>query len=150
MFNEQVMLRCGNCGARNRVAKTRLNEHPVCGKCKNPLPADHPYPMRVLEVSDSSFYLEVYGFPGSVVANFYSTSCPHCRTLAPVLDALAKDYAGKIKFVKVNTERNPMVAGQLNVLGLPTLILFKKGEKVHRIDGALPRQHLEQQLSVLL
>jgi len=82
-----------------------------------------------------------------VVVDVWAPWCGPCRFVAPVIEDLAKDYAGKIAFGKVNVDQNRRVATQYSVASIPTLLVFKNGQLVDRIIGAMPRQTLEPKIT---
>jgi thioredoxin 2 len=149
MEADSVIITCPNCGTKNRIPKSRLSEKPVCGKCRAPLSAqaslDHP-----VEVTDQTFQREVLSFPGSVVLDCWAPWCGPCKMVAPILDQLAKEYAGRIKFAKLNTDENQRTAGQYSIQSIPTLLFFKGGKLVDRKVGALPKGEIERQLRSIL
>lgn len=149
MENEPVIITCPRCGTKNRIPKSRLADKPVCGKCRTPLstqpPLDHP-----VEVTDQTFQREVLSFSGSVVLDCWAPWCGPCKMVAPILDQLAKEYAGRIKFAKLNTDENQQTAGQFSIQSIPTLLFFKGGKLVNRQVGALPKGEIERQLSSIL
>lgn len=150
MNHENVIVRCSHCGARNRIPGERIRERPVCGKCRQPLSTALAYPEHPVHVDDRTFNGEVLNFNGPVVAFFWAPWCAHCQRLMPVIDQLAMEYAGKIKFVKILSEQSPITSTHYDVMGLPTLLLFKGGKPVNRLFGALPREQLEYNLKALL
>ncbi|VVB53465.1 Thioredoxin [uncultured archaeon] len=83
---------------------------------------------------------------GVTVIDCWAPWCGPCRMLSPTIDQLAKDYAGKITFGKLNVDENPNAAGQYDIMSIPTLLVFKDGKLVDRITGALPREMLEPRL----
>ena len=127
----------------------RIKDKPVCGKCRTPLPLrfslDHP-----VEVTDRTFQQEVLSFPGSVVLDCWAPWCGPCRMVAPILDQLAREYAGRIKFAKINTDENQRTAGQFSIQSIPTLLFFRGGKLVDRQVGALPKGEIERHLRSLL
>ncbi len=149
METDQIIIACPKCGTKNRIPGNRLSNKPVCGKCRAPLSAqsalDHP-----VEVNDQSFQREVLSFPGSVVLDCWAPWCGPCRMVAPILDQLAKEYAGRIKFAKLNTDENQRTAGQFFIQSIPTLLFFKEGKLVNRQVGALPKGEIEKYLRSLL
>jgi len=150
MNGRNIIAKCDKCGARNRIPENRMRDRPVCGKCRAPLSTTLIYPEYPLNVNDQSFFNEVVQFRGAAAAFFWAPSCPHCVRMLPLIDELAKQYAGKIKFVKLVTEQSPATASRFDVLGVPTLILFKAGRQVNRLFGALPKEQLEYHLHALL
>jgi thioredoxin 1 len=85
-----------------------------------------------------------------VVVDFWAEWCMPCRMLAPVIEELAKEYAGKIVFGKLNVDENPMTTAKFGIMGIPTLIIFKNGQPVDRIIGAMPKRQIEARLNSYL
>ncbi len=94
-------------------------------------------------VTDSTFESEVLKAQQPVLIDFWATWCAPCRAIAPVVEQLAKDYAGKLKVVKVDIDQNPKVPTQYDVRSIPTLLVFKDGKVVGQIVGAVPRAKIE-------
>jgi thioredoxin 1 len=78
-----------------------------------------------------------------VLVDCWAPWCGPCRILAPTIEALAKDYAGKMAFYKLNTDENPKVAAQYRIYSIPTLFIFSDGKLSETITGAVPRQYIE-------
>lgn len=97
---------------------------------------------NLLHVTDASFEAEVLKSDIPVVVDFWAEWCGPCRMIAPVLEALAQEYAGKVKIVKVNVDENSVSAATYGVRGIPTLLLFKAGNVVDTKVGALPKGQL--------
>ncbi len=100
---------------------------------------------RPVDISDTTFTSTVQSHP-LVVVDCWAPWCGPCRIVAPILEAMAKDYAGTILFSKLNVDENPRVAMQYQIMSIPTLLVFKDGRLVDRIVGALPRPMLEQKI----
>ncbi|MCW3135036.1 MAG: thioredoxin [Methanophagales archaeon] len=98
---------------------------------------DHP-----LTIDDDSFVETVRKYP-LVVVDCWAPWCAPCRMVAPVIEELSKEYAGKVVFGKLNVDENPRVATEFAIMAIPTLFIFKNGEPVDVIQGALPKQYLE-------
>jgi thioredoxin 1 len=94
---------------------------------------------NVHEVSDTSFDGDILKSTVPVLVDFWAPWCGPCRTVAPIVDDLANQYAGKIKVAKVNVDESQQVAFQYQVTSIPTFILFKNGRVADRVLGALPR-----------
>lgn len=94
---------------------------------------------NVIEINDSNFDSEVVNSNIPVVVDFWATWCGPCRKLGPVIDEIAKDYEGKVKFVKVNVEECIDTAKKYSISGLPSLIVFNQGEAVERMAGLMPK-----------
>jgi thioredoxin 1 len=90
-------------------------------------------------VTDSSFEQDVISSEVPVLVDFWAPWCGPCRVVASVVDEIANQYEGKIKVVKLNTDDNPNVATQYGIRSIPTLMLFKGGQKVDSVVGAVPK-----------
>ena len=96
----------------------------------------------VLAVSDDSFESEVLQSPAPVLVDFWAPWCAPCRAIAPVVEELARDYAGKLKVVKMNVDDNPRTPSQYGVRGIPTLLLIHGGQVKEQLIGAQPKAKL--------
>jgi thioredoxin len=90
---------------------------------------------NVIAVTTEDFGPEVMNAAEPVVVDLYADWCGPCRALAPLLDRFAQAYAGRVKFVKVNVDDEPRVAGYFEVASIPTLLVFDRGQLVHRSNG---------------
>ncbi|HEY8312876.1 MAG TPA: thioredoxin [Candidatus Baltobacteraceae bacterium] len=99
------------------------------------------------EVSQSTFHEEVLHNDQPVLVDFWASWCGPCKMLAPVVEKIAASHSGKAKFVKLNTDENPSLAGEYQVSGIPCLILFKGGQPVDRIVGYVSEQTITSMLS---
>ncbi len=102
------------------------------------------------EVTDAEFEQEVLKADLPVVVDFWAEWCGPCHQIAPILEKLAEEYDGKIKFVKLDTEENFETSESYGVLSLPTLLVFKEGQQIERITGARPRGDLKRSLDKAL
>jgi len=102
-----------------------------------------------IKVEDDSFDQSVSQHP-LIVVDCWAPWCGPCRMVAPVIDELAKAYAGKIVFGKLNVDENPQTAGRFGIMSIPTLLVMKKGKEVDRIVGAVPRQVIETRIRKLI
>src|SRR6185369_1224951 len=105
---------------------------------------------KVMAFTDTNFEREVLQSETPVLVDFWATWCAPCKAIAPLVDAAADEYAGKIKVGKVNVDENPATPGKYGVRGIPTLILFKDGAVIDQIVGAVPKSQLEALLAKAL
>jgi thioredoxin len=105
---------------------------------------------NIAHVSDDSFDSEVLKSSLPVLIDFWAPWCGPCRAVAPIVDELAGEYAGKLKIVKMNVDENPRTPARYGVRGIPNLILFKNGEVQQQIVGAVPKAHLVKAISTVV
>ncbi len=105
---------------------------------------------KLVTVTDSNFEAEVLKSTQPVLIDFWATWCGPCRAIAPVVEQLATDYAGKVKVGKLDVDHNQGVATQYGVTSIPTLLVFKEGKVVGHIVGAVPRPKIEELLKKAL
>jgi len=149
MEQDSIIIRCGHCGTKNRVPKARLNQGPVCGKCKTPLTIGKGLDKPV-DITDNTFDSEVLSAAGPVLVDCWAPWCGPCRMVGPVLEQLAREYAGQVKIAKLNVDENPRIASRYSIRSIPTMLLFNRGEMVNSMVGALPKQEIERHLRPLL
>ena len=143
MANERVLIRCRSCGTRNRIPVVRLQDSPRCGSCKQPFPPI-PITARPVMVTDRTFADEVITSPLPVLLDCWAAWCAPCGAISPILEDLARAYAGRLKIAKLNVDQNPMTASRYSVMSLPMLLFFRDGKVVDSAAGALPRQEIER------
>jgi thioredoxin 2 len=139
-----IHLRCPSCGATNRVPVEKLGGHAkaVCGRCKTPLPvASGPVP-----VTDATFGAEVEQSPLPVLLDLWAPWCGPCHMLAPTIDQLATELAGRLKVVKLNIDDNPMTASRYGVQSIPTLLVLEGGREIGRLVGVQPKEAILRRL----
>jgi len=99
------------------------------------------------EVSEKDFNQEVVASDQPVLVDFWAPWCGPCKMIAPIVEKVAGNHAGRAKFMKLNTDVNPSVAGQYQVSGIPCLILFKGGQAIDRIVGYVSEQAINSMLA---
>lgn len=97
-------------------------------------------------VTDQSFKSEVIDSPIPVLVDFWAAWCGPCRTVAPVVEEIAREYNGKLKVVKVDVDASQDVSAQYRIFSIPTLMVFKGGQEVERVVGAVPKNMLVAKL----
>jgi thioredoxin 2 len=135
---------CPNCGAKNRL-DPQARSAPVCGRCRTPL-----LPAAPVTVTDGTFPQMLAESRVPILLDLWAPWCGPCRMLAPTLDQLASEYAGRVVFAKVNIDENSETAGRYRVDSIPTLILFKDGKVLQKLVGVQPRQTIQQALRVAM
>lgn len=101
---------------------------------------------NTVELTDSNFDQEVLQSPIPVLVDFWATWCAPCRLIAPAVEAIAKDYAGRAKVGKVNVDENMSTSGKYNIRGIPALLVFKGGELRDQIVGASSKENIQAML----
>ena len=100
--------------------------------------------------TDANFKTDVLKSKIPVLVDFWAEWCGPCRMLAPIVEKIAKDYAGKIKVGKLNVDDNPDTPGELGIQGIPTIMVFKNGEMVKRIVGFQPEDKIKGEIDSIL
>jgi len=103
---------------------------------------------NVVKLTDATFDTEVLQADTPVLIDFWAEWCGPCRMVAPIIDALAEDYDGRVKVAKLNVDENPQISRRFNIRGIPTLLLFKDGELKETAVGLRPKPQLEQLLDL--
>ena len=104
----------------------------------------------VTSVTVDTFEKVVIQSSDLIMVDFWATWCGPCKIVAPVVEELAQEYAGKVNFAKVNTDENPDIASRFNIRGIPTLIFFKDGKVLDQIVGAVPKAQLKSKIDSFL
>ena len=143
-MSDAPLIRCPACGATNRVPREKLEQglQPVCGRCKTPLPVD----TRPVTVTDATFAAAVEGSLVPVLVDAWAPWCGPCRMIAPMVDQLAVELAGRARVAKLNVDENPVTATRFGLRSIPTLLVFKGGREVDRIVGVQPKAEIARRL----
>ena len=132
------ILTCAGCGKRNRIRPSARGS-PHCGSCGKPLP-------WLVNAADGTFDLEARSSV-AVLVDLWAPWCGPCRFVGPILEELSREFAGRLKVVKVNVDENPQVAARFDARSIPTLVVLRDGQVVDRIVGAMPKGDLTVRLS---
>ena len=149
---EPLLVTCPACGATNRIRPDAAQEQrargavPVCGRCKKWLPVPAAAGAGPVAVTDATFAAEVELSPVPVLVDAWAPWCGPCKVLAPVLDELASDFAGRVRVAKLNVDENPATAARFGIRGIPTLLVLRAGREVDRIVGVLPKTEIARRL----
>lgn len=148
--DEFVLVNCPSCRAKNRIPLGRIGQSGHCGRCHSTLSTDSFYSDTPVAVTDARFELLSRRSPLPVLVDFWAAWCHPCHQMEPIIDALARDLAGRLLVLKVDTEREVATAARFSVRGVPTLVVLRSGLEVDRIPGALPLPALRQRLERFL
>jgi thioredoxin 2 len=143
--DDSIIHTCPSCGAANRIPRRRSGDDPICGRCKTAL-----LPPEPVTVTDASFSEIVEGSPIPVLVDFWAPWCGPCRSVAPVLEQIARERKGRLKIAKLNVDENPVVASRFGIQSIPTMLLLRGGQTVTQLVGALPKRELDARLDRFL
>ena len=105
---------------------------------------------HMVELNSDNFETEVSNFKGTVLVDFWAPWCGPCRMVGPVVEELAKEYVGKAKVAKLNTDDAPDIASKFGIRSIPTLLFFKDGSVVQQLVGAYPKSKINEKLQSAL
>ena len=139
-----MIVACPSCSRSNRVPASRLSDKARCAECKEPLlPIAKP-----VTVSSQEEFDELAAAPVPVLVDFWATWCGPCRAVAPELEKLSADRAGKVLVAKVDTDALPEVAGRFGIRSIPTMVLLRGGQEAKRVSGAMPASAIASGLAI--
>ena len=135
-----VLVACPSCGARNRQRYADFNRRIRCGRCK----ADLPPPSEPVEAPDAaSFDALIATTPVPVLVDFWAPWCGPCRMMAPEIEKAARQMAGAVLVVKVNTDAVPELGERFGIRSIPTLAVFRNGREASRVSGTRSASDIE-------
>ena len=147
-MSDTLLIRCRSCGSNNRVPQEKIERglEAICGNCKTPLPVVH----EPITVTDATFQAEVESSPLPVLVDMWAPWCPPCKLIAPVIDQLAAEMAGRVRFAKLNVDENPRTTQRFNPMAIPTLVVLKQGQEIDRMLGVQSKQAIARRLELVI
>ena len=123
---------CPHCNTVNRIATDRLQEKPLCGKCKRAL-----FMARPLELTSGNFQPHISRSDIPIIVDFWAPWCGPCKMMAPAFAKAAVQIEPKARLAKLNTEQEQTIAAQFSIRSIPTMVIFKGGRELARQSGAM-------------
>ena len=139
------LIRCPKCGAKNRV-KAEAAQKAVCGRCKTALQRE----IKPEIITDANFAEKVEKSPIPVLLDLWAEWCPPCRLIAPVIEQLATELAGKARVGKLDVDKNPATASRFQARSIPTLLILKDGCEIDRLIGLQSKEAILRRLQTHL
>jgi thioredoxin 2 len=137
MVAQPTIVKCLNCETRNRVRPTATGI-PRCSVCHAPLP-------WIVEATAGSFDEEIRASV-PVLVDFWAPWCGPCRMVSPVVERMGREYAGRLKVVKLDIDRAPAISARYDIQGIPLLVVLRDGQEVDRVVGGVPPARLKAML----
>jgi thioredoxin 2 len=140
------LIKCPACGSTNRLPPLQPGRKAICGRCKTPL----QLPNRPAHVTDATFSDDIEKSPVPVLLDLWADWCGPCHMLAPTIDQLSSELAGRVMVAKLNIDENPDTARRFGVRSIPTLLVLKNGREVDRLVGVQPKEEIVRRLETVL
>lgn len=129
---------CPHCNSVNNIPQKDSYKKANCGKCKGSL-----LEKNLIELSTSNFDEVIVNSEIPVIVDFWAPWCGSCKMMAPTFESVSKKYPLKMLFAKVNTEQEQQLGAMYNIRSIPTLVIYKNGQEIDRVSGALDANSLD-------
>ena len=144
-MNENLHYVCPHCHSTNRVPVSKLSEHPTCGHCKEDLITGSP-----VALNTDSFSRHVMRSQFPVVVDFWAPWCGPCQSMAPAFAEAAERLKLTAQLGKLDTEAYPQAAAPYGIRSIPTMVVFREGQEIARVSGAMPVGEIERWVKSVL
>ncbi|MGY3484838.1 thioredoxin 2 [Bradyrhizobium sp. USDA 4011] len=131
-MSEAHQIVCGHCGRTNRLPAGRAPDGARCGSCHQPMFTGHP-----IEVDEEGFARQVANSDVPLLVDVWAPWCGPCRAMAPMFERAAQQLEPKVRLLKLNSDRAAATSSRLNITGIPTLLLMRRGREIARHSGAM-------------
>ncbi len=148
--SDSYMMRCSNCGTKNRIPSDKIGSIAKCGKCRSPINTEELAIEKPVIVTDDDFETNVLKSSLPVLLDCWAPWCGPCKMIGPVMDELAGNWKGRIRICKLNTDENPVISTKYQIASIPTMLIFDNGQLKDTLVGALPKQHIVQKMTPYL
>ena len=147
---DPYVIRCMNCGTKNRVPADKMDISAKCGKCGSPLKTENLRNTHPAAVTDGNFDTQVLKSPLPVLLDCWAPWCGPCKMVGPIMDELASEWRGRVKVCKLNVDENPIMGSKFQIRSIPTLLIFDNGRLMETLVGAVPKEQIMQTMARFL
>lgn len=144
---EVFMFRCTECGARNKIPSNRIEAGPRCGKCKQPLKTEELFLPQPLRITDGNFQEKILRSPLLALVFAWAPWCPTCRSFLPIIDGYATGSKGRVRVGKLNVDENPALSSSYNILSVPQILVFDRGQLKETLPGAMQEHEIQSKMA---
>ena len=145
--SRDFFLRCKNCRTKNRIPQNKIGTIAKCGRCQTAIETRELLQSTPIMVTDANFDEMVLRSALPILMDCWATWCTACASLSPILETLGRENKGRFRIAKLIVEANPILTARYDLRSLPTLLIFDKGQLKDMLVGALPKEHIAQQMS---